>query len=139
MTGKMIHKMDIPILTRDIGMGEMIQESDVALQGFLSHQITPQSITRREDLVGHESNSRTLKAGVPIRQNDLKIKYAIKNGDVVTMVLHHKNITITAKGKAQNNAKPGENINVINLESKKIVNGTAEKNGTVRVQLATGG
>ena len=138
MTGKMIHKVDIPILTRDIRMGEVIQESDVAWQGFLSHQITPQVITQREDLVGHESNYRALKARTPILQNDLKIKYAIKNGDIVTLVLRHKNLIVTAKGKAQNNAKPGENVSVSNLQSKKIVTGTAEKNGTVRVQLATG-
>jgi flagella basal body P-ring formation protein FlgA len=139
MTGKIIHKVDVPVLTRDIRTGEIIQESDVALQGFLSHQIRPQTLTHPEDLIGHESNYRTLKAGVPILQNDLKIQYAIKMGTIITMVVRHRNLTVTAKGKAQNNAKPGESVSVINLESKKIVTGTAERNGTVRVELATGG
>jgi len=139
MTGKIIRKVDVPVLTRDIRMGEVIQESDVAFQGLFSHQVTPQAITQKEDLVGHEPKYRTLKAGLPILQSDLKVQYAIKNGDIVTMVLRHKNITVTSKGKAQNNAKSGENVSVMNLESKKIVTGIAEKNGSVRVQLVTGG
>lgn len=136
--GKFIRKIQVPVLKKNARPGQSLGEEDIEMREVMSNTLLPQTIRTAEDIIGREPNYRSLKAGQPLTTQDLKTAFAIKQGDIVTMVLKSRNMVVTAKGKSLDNTKLGETVRVANLDTKKVVTGFADKNHVVRVSQPVG-
>ena len=81
-------------------------------------------------LLGKELK-RTIAAGQPIYNSDIKIPDVIKRDELITMLVSHGGMTIAATGKALESGGKGSNIRVQNVASKQIVEGQIASAGTV--------
>ncbi len=117
--------------------GETLQAEDVRdEQTELS--IYPLASARqmlyRLDQINQQVPTRTLAAGQPLRNEFLKQRPVIASGDGVRVLLQGEGFTLSAQGKALQAASDGQPIRV-QIESGRIVTGTARSNRQVEVPL----
>jgi flagella basal body P-ring formation protein FlgA len=57
----------------------------------------------------------------------------VNKGDIVRLVINKPGLILTAKGEAKNDGRIGERVKVMNLSSKKIIQGWIKDRETVIV------
>mgnify|MGYP005743815193 CR=1 FL=1 len=92
--------VSIPVLRQDIGRGEIIDDANLNWIE-VSERRTRGNIARTSaDLVGLAAKRR-LRAGQMLRVSDVEIPALVEKNAIVTMVLRHGAMTLTAQGRAQ--------------------------------------
>ena len=77
----------------------------------------------------------SLPGGAVVTPNQIKRQYAVKRGQTVNILAKSGSIAVRSKGKALANARIGEQIQVKNLSTDKIVEGTVSYKGSVEIKL----
>ncbi len=78
-----------------------------------------------------------LRPGQPLRDNDLTKPAIIAHNDPVTLVFEAPGLTLTLRGQAQDAGAVGDTISVLNLQSKRVVQGVITGPGRVTVTPTT--
>lgn len=78
---------------------------------------------------------RRVQAGQPILARDLIKDSAVKRGDMVTIVAESGALRVTAVGQAKQGGAVGDNIQVLNLGSKKMLIAKVVSSSTVSVNF----
>lgn len=76
-----------------------------------------------------------IQTGQPISDRDLYRAAAIDRGDMVTIVAEHGPMRITSMGQAKQDGAIGDNISVMNVNSKKVIVAEVIGPNTVRVNF----
>lgn len=84
------------------------------------------------EYVGKEL-SRTVYNGTPIRQKDVKEPVMVRRNSRVNMIYRAGRLEITAVGRALQEGALGDMVTVINLDSRKKVDGIVTARGTVEM------
>jgi len=84
------------------------------------------------EYVGKEL-ARTIYNGSPIRQNDVKEPVMVRRNSRVNMIYRLGRLEITATGRALQEGALGDMVTVINLDSRKKVDGVVTARGTVEM------
>lgn len=93
----------------------------------------------KEDVVtqvAQVSGKRLLKdvnPAQPIRSGDVGDPSVIKRGDMVTMVFQQEGLTVTAKGKVQEDGAQGSTVRVVNVKSHRSLACKVLDNETVQI------
>ncbi len=122
--------MQADVLTRAVQRGDIIRRAD------LEQQDVPASRARFAlalgDIVGKEAR-RALPAGSLVRGSDIAPPTLVGRGEPVTLILHSGALTITAPGKALQNAAAGEAVRVVNLSTSRTLDGRVVRVGEVEI------
>ena len=78
-----------------------------------------------------------LRPGQPLRDADLMKPAIIAHNDPVTLVFEAPGLTLTLRGQAQDTGALGDTISVLNLQSKRVVQGVITGPGRVTVMATT--
>lgn len=124
----------IPVLKNRIAAGETITRSDVEWMQVPAGRYGGGYVDQLSDLVG-QSPRRALAAGAPVRSGDIGRPEAVAKNVLVTMVAQAPGITITTTGRALEAGSIGDVVQVMNLQSKKIIPATII--GANQVQVIT--
>jgi len=123
---------DVLHAVKDIPRGSVIQLEDVVIKRTLVTD-DPKGYARKElDAVGKRV-LRDFKANEPLKLAFLDNPIVVNKGDIVRMVINKPGLIITAKGEAKNDGRIGERVKVMNLSSKKIIQGWIRDRETVIV------
>jgi len=76
---------------------------------------------------------RPVQAGEILTPRVIRQRIAIKRGDLVTLLLEGDGFRITTQGQANDDARRGDAVRVLNVASKREVIGLVEGGGVVRV------
>ena len=76
---------------------------------------------------------RPVQAGEVLTPRVIRQRIAIKRGDLVTLLLEGDGFRITTQGQANDDARRGDAVRVLNVSSKREVIGLVEGGGVVRV------
>jgi flagella basal body P-ring formation protein FlgA len=82
------------------------------------------------DLEGMHAG-RTLRAGAPVRPDDVRKPILVTKGSTVTMNFNAPGITLVATGKAMSEGGMGETVTVLNPVSYRQISCTVTGAGTV--------
>lgn len=102
-------KVKIPVLKSLKRSNELIDDSDIELKEFNLNDISKDVCLKKEEIISHTS-SLIIKPGLPISKNYLKIPYAIKKGEKVTILLKRPSFVVQTQGIAVQNGVIGEVI-----------------------------
>lgn len=100
-----------------ITRGQVIRAGDVTSrqveygEGFL---------TRLEEVENSEA-TRTIRAGDPIRQDDVQAVPLVRSGDIVTVTSRHGAVRVSKPMKARSGGSLGETIKLVHLDSREEV------------------
>src|SRR3954471_6505929 len=125
-------ELDVLVLRRAVTRGEILGAADVVAQKRQVASLSSPFVGRIADLAGRPTR-RPLPEGAPVTAESLSAALLIKRGQTVTLTTVLGGIEIRAAGRALADASASQRLRVQNLDSLKVVEGTAESDGVVRV------
>jgi len=135
-TGSLIEMLDAAVLTRPLARGELVKSSDIMVVRKPKADLRPDTIDTLDHLVGMEARG-PIAAGQPLRQSDLVKPDRIKRDESITLVYEVPGILLTCRGKALESGGDGDVISVLNIQSKRTVQGTVTGPGRVTIAVTT--
>jgi flagella basal body P-ring formation protein FlgA len=124
------------MLTRAVARGEIIRASDVTLEKRPKAELTGDVIADSQIAIGQAAR-RAMRPGQPLRQGDLMKPELVQRNEPVIISYQVPGIALTLRGKALDSGSEGDVVNVLNLQSKRTVQGTVIGDGRVLVSPVT--
>jgi flagella basal body P-ring formation protein FlgA len=121
----------VVVPAHDIERGETITEADLVVGTIAPDRMRPGVIQSAASLVGHEAR-RVLRAGEPVRSEDVRMPILVVKGSTVTMTFAEPGIVLTGTGRAMSDAGLGESVVVQNPVSFRQVSCVVTGAGSVR-------
>jgi flagella basal body P-ring formation protein FlgA len=119
--------------SRPLIAGQVIKESDlVTLSGDVSH--LPAGVANSPSDVVGKTVRNSLGAGETIRFDQLVAPIVIRQGQTVRVISKGDGFSVSAEGKAINNAAIGQPAQ-IRMNSGQTLTGTARADGTVEIEF----
>jgi flagella basal body P-ring formation protein FlgA len=132
VSGYLYETVEIPTVIRAFTRGEVVRDEDVQMERRPKAEITPDTIRNSAAVVGHAAR-RDLRAGQPIRISEMMKPELIARGDTVTLTFDSPGVVLSLRAKAMEPGTEGDVIQVMNPQSKRIVQATVEGPGHVVV------
>ena len=131
--GKLESIAEIAVAAVDLRKGDMLTEKSIIMQqrdiGGLD---TP--FTSGQQLTGMQT-ARTITAGTPIEQEHIISPPVIKDGEMVKILARQGALQLSTNGLAKGEGRLGENIQVKNISSNKVIHGRVDGPGIVSVEF----
>jgi flagella basal body P-ring formation protein FlgA len=125
--------LDLPVPRVTLYPGDIISADQLMDRAFVAHTVTRGSVFEgRQGLVGKVAR-RTLLAGQPIALSAIRDQYLVNQGKSSLVVFETGGLTITIQAVALQNGSAGEVVTLRNPDSGVIIQGTVERDGTVRL------
>jgi flagella basal body P-ring formation protein FlgA len=123
--------MRIVVPAHDIARGETIAESDLSYLSVTNGPTVSGIVTSMDQLAGMQAR-RVLRAGEPLRGDDVRRPILVTKGSTVTMTFDAPGVTLTAIGKAMTEGGIGETVTILNPVSYRQITGVVTGSGQVR-------
>ncbi|UTA49456.1 flagellar basal body P-ring formation protein FlgA [Simiduia sp. 21SJ11W-1] len=124
----------VVVTRRPLGRGDVIEPADVALKAFNLAEIRSGALFTPEAAIGKETR-RQLKAGFPIKINQLNEPMVIRRGDSVQIAASAGGLKVLMTGTALANGRLGQQIPVSNNRSNRKVRAKVVAEGRVEVPM----
>lgn len=134
IAGRLIYRIDVPVLNHPAAMGAVIAAGDLDLVKLRRDRIAPDIATDASELVG-KSLRRPLPAGEPLRLKDVLVPALVHKGDLVTIVLATASLQLTAQGKVLEDGAAGALVRVENAKSNRVIDAAVTGVGTVAASM----
>ena len=132
VTGRIFRMLEVPVLNRRLGKGEVIRSRDIKWVDIRSKRVGRNIITDETDLIGM-SSKRAMRMDTPIRRSEIGHPVLVNKGSLVIMTMSTPLMRLTSQGKAEENGIDGDTIRVLNTQSNKIVQAVVTGAGQVSV------
>ena len=133
-TGVAVETVEAAVLTRGLERNDVIKASDVVVERRPKAEVGNDAAAR-DRAVGMQAR-KSLKAGQSLRAADLSKPDRVTRDQSVTLVYETPGLYLTGRGKALENGTEGDTVNVLNLQSKRTVQGIVIGPGQVSVSIA---
>jgi len=127
---------EVAMLSRMVRPGEVIATGDVAWVEMQDGPASAGMIRQAADIVGL-SPRRPLAAGRPVRNADLRTPVLVERGAMITLILRTPTMTITARGRALDDAGRGDTIRVVNIDSNRTIEAVVTGPETAEVRAGS--
>ncbi|MFZ5689931.1 MAG: flagellar basal body P-ring formation chaperone FlgA [Pseudomonadota bacterium] len=136
LTGSAVESYDAVVLTRPVARGDVLRASDLAIERRPKAQIQADTIRDADAAIGMAAQ-QALRAGQTIRSADLMRPQLVKRGEPVMMRYEAPGIVLTVRGKAEEDGSLGDTINILNIQSKRVIQGVVSGPGQITVTSLT--
>lgn len=133
-TGIAVETVEASIVMRSMERGEIVKASDVVVERRPKSEVGS-DLTTRDRAVGMQTRKQ-LRAGQPLKSADLGKPDRVTRDQSVTLVYETPGLYLTGRGKALESGTEGDVVNVLNLQSKRTVQGIVIGPGQVSVSIA---
>jgi len=103
---------------RNVMAGDILSAEDFI---WSDDAVAPSDGVGNPDAAVGKAARRALRAGSPVAVHDLVSAKVIKRDDVIAVVFEDDGISLTLQGKALSDASVGDTLDVINPQSKKVI------------------
>jgi flagellar basal body P-ring formation protein FlgA len=131
-TGAAVETTEVAVLTRALARGNVIKEADVVVERRPKADSGPDMIATSEEAIGLAAR-RALRAGQALRLAELVKPEIVQRNEMVTLVYEVPGIVLTMRGKALESGAVGDVVNVLNVQSKRTIQGNVIGPGRVGV------
>jgi flagella basal body P-ring formation protein FlgA len=134
--GRAVELIQLPVLSRPVAAGEVITKADVDWITASPARLRPASVTAADQLIGAEAR-RPLQPGRVLSERDLQAPRLVLRGHTVQLVYTRPGLKLSALGIAQADGALGDLVRVVNLDSRRQIEGVVV--GPDRVALGGSG
>ncbi len=132
ISGRAVEMVDVPVLRRRMLPGAVIRERDIEWRGVRADRLGRNVVRDQANLVG-KSPRRPIRAGEPVRGNELRKPILVPKNSLVTIRLQTARMVLTVRGRAMEPGAQGDVIRVVNTKSNTIISANVTKPGIVEV------
>jgi len=136
LTGTAVESYDAVVLTRPVARGDVLRASDLTIERRPKAQFQADTIRDVDAAIGMAAQ-QALRAGQTIRSADLSRPQLVKRGEPVMMRYEAPGIVLTVRGKAEEDGSLGDTINILNVQSKRVIQGVVTGAGQITVKSLT--
>jgi flagella basal body P-ring formation protein FlgA len=134
-TGTAVETVEATVLTRSVERNEILKASDLITERRPKAEVGNDGAARDRS-IGMQVRKQ-LRAGQAIKAIDLGKPDLVTREQSVTLIFEAPGIYLTGRGKAVDSGTQGDVVNVTNLQSKRIVQGTVVGPGQVAILIAS--
>lgn len=131
-TGSAVPSVETVILTRPIDRGAVLKSADIVIERRPKAQVGKDALTSADLALGHSAR-RGMSAGQVLSKGDVQKPDMVTRDTDVTLTFEVPGILLTTRGKALDSGGEGDVINVLNVQSKRTVQGVIVGPGRVVV------
>jgi len=135
-TGSIVETIEVTVTTHQLGAGAILKDSDLAVERRPKAKVAADALGSTHDAIGFAVRSG-VRAGTPLRRTDLMKPQMVHRDDTVTLVYEAPGILLTTRGKALESGAEGDVVNVLNLQSKRSIQGTVTGPNRVNILVST--
>jgi flagella basal body P-ring formation protein FlgA len=132
LTGTAVETAESVTLLRPLARGEILRSSDVIVEKRPKSTVASDVVADLRQAIGLAAR-QPLRNGQMLRQADLMKPELVQRNDTVVIVYEVPGIMLTIRGKAIDAGGEGDTINVVNLQSKRTIQGVVSGPGRVTV------
>ncbi len=112
--------IEVPVLTKRLRNGDIIEEDDIVWQLEIEHRLRKQTVMNAKDMIG-KTPRRVLSEKRPIRENELVAPVVMAKGALVNIEFKTANMEIRTTGEALTDGAMGELVRIRNTDSNIVV------------------
>jgi flagella basal body P-ring formation protein FlgA len=131
-TGLAVETNEAAVVTRPIARGDVLRASDIAVERRPRTQVSSDTVRDVQGAIGLAAR-QAMKPGQVIRRGDLAKPELVHRNEPVIMIFEQPGLTLTLRGKALDSGAEGDTVNVVNLQSKKTLQGIVSGSGKVTI------
>lgn len=135
-TGTAIETIEAAVATRPLARGDMVKQSDIAIERRPKSEFSSEPPASASDIVGLAARS-TVRAGQGLRNSDLMKPEIVKKNEMVLLHYEVPGIVLTMRGQALELGTEGDMVNVLNISSKRTIQGVITGPGRVTILSST--
>lgn len=132
LSGRAFQVFEAPVLVRPVPAGEVIQESDLEWRAVRADRLDRNAATSADQLVGM-TPTRGLKPGRVVKVSEVRPPLLVEKGALVTMTASAPGLLLTATGRALDDGAEGDVVRVLNVQSKRTVEGVVSGRNQIRI------
>lgn len=132
--GRVTVTREVPVLARRLEGGVQIGEADIKWVPMTDDRLKGDILTEIDQIKGRELR-HSVAEGRLLNARDLIPPRLVTRGSLVTLKIETPAMLITAQGRALQDGGLGDTIRVTNTQSNRVVEGTVEATGLVRVGI----
>jgi flagella basal body P-ring formation protein FlgA len=131
-TGSAVETVEAAVPRRAIARGDVIKPGDIVIERRPKNEFSSEPPAPAAEVVGLAAR-RAVRPGQPLRNADLmKPEFVLKN-DMVLLHYEVPGIVLTMRGKALDTGVEGDTVSVLNINSKRTIQGIVTGPGRVTV------
>ena len=133
-TGTAIETVQAAVLMRPMERSDVIKASDISIERRPKAEAGPDGMSL-DRAIGMQMR-HTMRAGQALRTSDLAKADLVTRDQGITLIYEAPGIYLTGRGKALEAGTKGDTVNVMNLQSKRTVQGIVVGPGQVAIIAA---
>lgn len=130
-TGVAMETVEAAVLTRAVERNDILKSSDIAVERRPKAEVG-NDIASRERSIGMQVRKQ-MRAGQAIKAADLGKPDMVSRDQSVTLIYEAPGLYLTGRGKAIDSGTEGDTVSVVNLQSKRTVQGVVTGPGQVSI------
>lgn len=134
-TGFAVETVQAAVLMRPIGRNEIIKASDLNVERRPKAEVGGDAIPL-EQAIGMQTR-RAMRIGDALRSSDLAKADLVTRDQTISLVYETPGLYLTSRGKALEAGTKGDTVSVLNLQSKRTVQGIVVGPGQVAIIATT--
>jgi flagella basal body P-ring formation protein FlgA len=135
-TGSIVETVEVVVTTHALAAAAIVKDADLAVERRPKAKVGSDALGSAHDAVGFAVRAG-IRAGMPLRRADLMKPQMVHRDDNVTLVYEVPGILLTTRGKALEPGAEGDVINILNVQSKRTVQGTVTGPNRVNILVST--
>ncbi|MEP3046001.1 MAG: flagellar basal body P-ring formation chaperone FlgA [Roseibium sp.] len=135
LTGRAFEMVEIIALAQPIVRGDILQPEDLTSIKLPKNKVASNALHKGDEIIGKEARVN-MRANQPLSRKDFQRPLLIDRGEKVTVTFEIPGMKLTSRAQAMDNGAKGDVIDVMNLQSRRIVPAIVLSRGQVRVLAA---
>ncbi|WP_417689762.1 flagellar basal body P-ring formation chaperone FlgA [Roseibium sp.] len=132
LTGYAREMMEVVALSQPLTRGAILKEGSLTTVRLARQQVPADALLSADAVIGLAAR-QNLRANSPIARNDFERPVLVARGDKVTVTFELPGMKLTTRGQAIDEGAEGDVIDVMNLQSRRIIPATVTSRGQVRI------
>jgi flagella basal body P-ring formation protein FlgA len=128
-TGTAVETVEAAVVTRNVERGDILKASDITIERRPKAEAAG-DVAQRARAVGMQTR-RAIRMGQILRMADLAKADLVQRDQNVSLIYEAPGIYLTMRGKAIDAGTEGDTVSVMNLQSKRVVQGIVSGPGQV--------
>ena len=131
-TGSAVETIEAAVPVRALARGEVVKASDFSIERRPKGEFASEPPAQAAEITGRAAR-RAVRAGQPLRSADLMKAEIVQRNDMVTLHYQVPGIILSMRGKALDSGAEGDTVSVLNIQSKRTIQGVVTAPGHVTV------
>jgi flagella basal body P-ring formation protein FlgA len=131
-TGTAVETVEAAIVTRPLARGDIVKRNDISVERRPKSEFVSEPPAPASDIVGLAARSN-VRAGQGLRNSDLMKPEVVKKNEMVLLHYEVPGIVLTVRGQALESGTQGDTVNVLNIQSKRTIQGVVTGPGRVTI------